>query len=119
MHKFKELKVWTKGRELVKDVYLLSNSLPDSEKYVLKQQIVRAAISVPLNIAEGSGRGSDKDFARFIDIAVGSLYEVETCVYLMIDLNYISEDGAKSTFDKISELEKMLYQFKSRLLSNI
>lgn len=118
MHNFKELKVWIKGRELVKDVYILSNKLPDSEKYVLKPQIVRASISVPLNIAEGAGRGSDKDFAHFIDFAVGSLFEVETCIYLMIDLTYISENEAVSIFNKINELEKMLFQFKNRLLSN-
>ena len=90
MHNFKELKVWQKGRKFVKDIYLLTRNFPQEELFVLTSQMRRAAISIPSNIAEGSGRGSDKDFARFIDIATGSSFELESQLYVASDLEYFS-----------------------------
>ena len=117
MHNFKELKVWQKGRRFVKDIYVLTKKFPKEELFVLTSQMRRAAISIPSNIAEGSGRGSDKDFARFIDIATGSSYELESQLYVACDLEYFSEEELDSCLDKIQEMQKMLFHFKKHLNS--
>ena len=70
MTNFRNLKIWQKGMELVIDVYKLTNQLPKEEKYVLRNRITRAATSIPSNIAEGSSRNSQKDFTRFLEIAL-------------------------------------------------
>lgn len=115
MHNFKELKVWQKGRKFVKDIYLLTMNFPNEELFVLTSQMRRAAISISSNIAEGSGRGSDKDFARFIDIATGSSFELESQLYVACDLEYFSEEKLNSYLDKIQEIQRMLFQFKKHL----
>lgn len=74
----KDLEVWKKSMDLVEMVYRLTDDFPDSEKFGLKNQIRRAVVSIPSNIAEGSGRKSDKELIQFIHIAFGSLAEVET-----------------------------------------
>jgi four helix bundle protein len=118
MHKYKELIVWQKARVLVKEVYELSASFPNSEKYGLTSQAQRAAISIPANIAEGSGRGSNKDFSRFLDIATASAFELETEIILSYDLAFISEQNLNIILPKIQEVQKMLYSFKHQLKIN-
>lgn len=117
MHNFKELKVWQKGRKFVKDIYILTRKFPKEELFVLTSQMRRAAISISSNIAEGSGRGSDKDFARFIDIATGSSFELESQIYVACDLEYFSEDELDVYLDKIQEIQRMLFHFKKHLNS--
>ena len=87
MHKFKDFIFWQKGRVLVKEVYQLTKFLPDNEKYGLTSQINRAVVSIPANIAEGSGRKTNLDFCRFLDIANGSSFELETLLILCVDLS--------------------------------
>jgi four helix bundle protein len=77
-HNFKNLKVWSKGMDAVDRVYAFSATLPDNEKYGLRTQLNRAAVSVPSNIAEGSGASTEKDFARFVGSSLGSSFEVDT-----------------------------------------
>lgn len=115
MHNFKELKVWQKSRVFVKEVYVLTHNFPKEELFVMTSQMRRAAISIPSNIAEGSGRGSNKDFARFIDIATGSSYELESLIYTGYDLNYYSEDVLNAYLDKTQEIQKMLFHFKNHI----
>jgi four helix bundle protein len=117
MHNFKELKVWHKGRKFVKDIYLLTRKFPKEELFVLTSQMRRAAISISSNIAEGSGRGSDKDFARFIDVATGSSFELESQLYVGCDLEYFSEEELDIYLDKIQEIQRMLFHFKKHLNS--
>lgn len=117
MHNFKELKVWQKGRRFVKDIYILTKKFPKEELFVLTSQMRRATISISSNIAEGSGRGTDKDFARFIDMATGSSYELESQLYVACDLDYFSEEELDSYLDKIQEIQKMLFHFKKHLKS--
>jgi len=117
MHNFKELKIWQKGRTFVKDIYVLTKKFPQEELFVLTSQMRRAVISIPSNIAEGSGRGTDKEFARFIDIATGSSYELESQLYVACDLEYFSEKELDGYLDKIQEIQKMLFHFKKHLNS--
>ena len=117
MHNFKELIVWQKSRYLVKDIYKITQKFPDDERFGLTQQIRRASVSIPSNIAEGSGRGTNVDFARFIDIANGSAFEVETQLYLALDLEYISQSEFDSITEKLLDVERLLYNFKKSLSS--
>jgi four helix bundle protein len=88
---FEKLDVWQKSRLLVRDIYLITKSFPDDERFGLTSQIRRAMISVSCNIAEGTSRWSNKEKIRFIEIAYGSLMEVVNCLMLAFDLEYISE----------------------------
>lgn len=115
MHNFRKLDVWTESRKLVKEVYLLSASIPKEEKYGIISQLQRAAVSIPANIAEGSAKSSNKDFSRFLEIALGSSFEVETLLILTKDLNYISDEQLKPIGVKLKEIQKMIYNFKIML----
>ena len=116
MHNFKELIVWQKSRCLVKDIYKLTQKFPVDERFGLTQQIRRASVSISSNIAEGSGRGTNNDFLHFIDIANGSAFEVETQLYLALDLEYISQSEFEEITIKLLDVEKLIYNFKKSLL---
>ena len=89
--RFENLTVWQEARRLNRKVYAVSRSFPTDEQYVLTAQLRRASISVSSNIAEGSGRNSDKDFAHFLELAYASLMEVASQLFLALDQEYISE----------------------------
>ena len=108
-HNFKNLNVWKKSRELVKEVYLLIAKFPADERYGLSSQIKRCSVSIPSNIAEGSGRSSDLDFCRFLKISLGSSYELETQVILALDLQLLNEQQFEIVSKNISEVQKMLH----------
>lgn len=108
MHNYKELKVWQKGRELVKFVYQLTSDFPKEELYALTPQIRRAVISIPSNIAEGSGYFSDKQFLKFLEIAYASSCELDTQIILSFDLEFINENELNDTCSRIEELQKMI-----------
>jgi four helix bundle protein len=84
-------------------------------KFSLTSQIIRSAISVPSNIAEGSGRGTDKDFSRFLDISQGSAYELETQLILSKNFNFFSEVKFKELLDNLNDLQRMINGFKKVL----
>lgn len=113
MHNFKKLDIWTLGMEICKDVYTFCTNLPGNEKYGLVSQIQRAAVSIPSNIAEGSSRSSNKDFARFLDIALGSSYEVQTQLMICASIFEIVEPI--SLISKVEQLQKQIYSFKNYL----
>lgn len=115
MHNYHELKIWQEGRKLVKTVYNISAGFPKEEMYGLTSQLRRAAISIPSNIAEGTGRKSDKEFLRFLDYAVGSLFEVETQVILANDLNFINAEDFEIIQKDIKSLIRMIVKFKGVL----
>ena len=92
MHRFKELEIWKRSRIFCSKIYSLTNNFPDSEKFGLTNQLRRASVSVPSNIAEGSSRKSNKDFSRFLEITLGSCYEIETQLLIAFDLNFIKEE---------------------------
>ena len=105
---FKDLEVWQVAMRLVRECYVLTRAFADTERFGLTNQLRRAAVSVPSNIAEGHGRGSPKSFLQYLWIANGSLAEVETQVLLSIDLEFVSQDEASSVVDLIQQVGRML-----------
>lgn len=103
---FKEYPVWQRARELNKDIYSLN--LPYAEKKGLIDQIQRASVSISSNIAEGCGRSSNVEFARFLEIALGSAFEVESQLILCYDLGYITENVLNYVELKVTEIQKQL-----------
>jgi len=108
---YTELEVWKKSRELVKEVYVLTKGFPPEEIYSLTSQLRRAVISIPSNIAEGVARSHYKETLQFLHIARGSVYEVETQIYLAFDLDYIDKNQLEITLKKIEESRKLLNGF--------
>ena len=111
----KDLEVWKKSMELVIDIYKITQKFPNIEKFGLINQIRRAAVSVPSNIAEGCARNSDKDNLRFIDIACGSLAEIETQLLISVQLGYYEMNKAQLVIDKIDNIGRMLSGLKKHL----
>lgn len=105
---YRDLKVWHKAMDLVDEVYDLLPLLPDDERYALASQLRRASISVPSNIAEGYGRGSVKDYVRFLWMANGSLKELETQMLIGRRQNYWSKEQLRPAWDLSQETGKML-----------
>jgi four helix bundle protein len=108
MQDYKNLKVWAKSHSFVLKIYTLSKSYPKEENYGLTSQLRRASISIPANIAEGCAKSSNKDFARYLNIALGSLHEVEYFIILSMDLNYISKVDFETLTIKLNEIKGML-----------
>jgi four helix bundle protein len=108
MKDFKNLKVWQKGIKLVVDIYKTSKLFPQEELYGLTSQMRRSAVSIPSNIAEGAGRGSNKEFNRFLDISLGSSFELETQIILAHELEFISDNDFNTLTDKVQEEQKMI-----------
>jgi len=115
---FRDLRVWQKSHELVLRIYRVTEDFPKTETYGLVSQIRRAGASIPTNIAEGCGRGTDADFARFLQIALGSASEVDYQLILCRDLKYI-ETAAYDELDRTnSEAMKMLTSLIRKLRTN-
>jgi four helix bundle protein len=115
MRNFKELKIWQKGLEIAVEVYKLTQHFPPSERFGLTSQITRAAVSISSNIAEGSSRKSEKDYYRFIEIALGSIYELETQILLSKMIGYADKDEASNLLNNIIEEQRMLSSFMNTL----
>jgi four helix bundle protein len=108
-HKFKDFKVWQKSMTVAKEVYLISATFPPDERFGLTSQVRRCAVSVPSNIAEGSGRNSNADFARFLAISLGSAYELETQLLLAELLGFIESKQIEVLLEQLTEIQKMIY----------
>ena len=113
----KGLKVWQKGHKLALAAYGVSRGFPRSETYGLTSQLRRSAASVPANIAEGCGRNSGAELARFLEIALGSASELEYHLLLAHDLTYIDDYDYASTNAQVTEVKKMLSSLIARLRS--
>jgi len=112
MNNYKDLNVWVKGIEVAKEVYEISLKLPENVKFSYSSQIIKSSLSIPSNIAEGSGRATTKEYMRFLDIANGSCYELETQLILVRDIFKLD---VESPLSKIIEIQKMLFVLKKTL----
>ena len=119
MHNFKELNIWKNAIDISVKVYQLIQQFPDMEKYNLSIQMRKSAVSVPSNITKGAGRNTDKDFLRFLSIAQGSTYELQTQLIISNKLKLITDKDFDSINSSIEELEKMNWGFQKRLQSNV
>ena len=108
---FTNLNVWISSRELVKQLYLLTKEFPKEEIYSLTSQMRRAAISIPSNIAEGVARNHEKETVQFLHISKGSIYELETQLYLSYDIGYINEEQLSIILNKIEDCKKLVSGF--------
>jgi four helix bundle protein len=108
VHNFKELKVWKAGIELCKVIFVLTRAFPPEEKFGLISQMTRSAVSIPSNIAEGCGRKSNKEFYQFLNVALGSSFELETQVIIAKEFNYIADDKSEAICPTIIEIQKMI-----------
>lgn len=114
---FRNYQVWKDAINLVSDIYIMTQSFPSHETYGLGSQMQRASISIPSNIAEGSAKPKDSDFARFLDIALGSSYELETQITIAHNINYIDEETRDQLLNKIIDIQKQLTLFIGKIRS--
>lgn len=114
---FRKVKAWEKAHELTLEVYRATVGFPDNERYGIVSQMRRACTSIPTNIAEGCGRNSKKDLARFIDVATGSANEVDYQLQLALDLGYLSENLHSDLARKVKEVRRMLTAFNKTVRS--
>ncbi|WPR70566.1 four helix bundle protein [Flavobacterium sp. NG2] len=115
MHQFKELLIWKKSRIFCVEIYCITATFPSDKKFGITSQLRRASVSIPSNIAEGSSRSSNKDFLRFLEIAIGSCYEIETQLLISSDLGFINYKDLDSLTVKLDEIVKMTSKFRSSL----
>lgn len=115
MKNFKELKIWQRGVELAVNSNKLVDSFPITERYSLAQPITTAAVSIPSNIAEGSSRTSEKDYARFLGISLGSSFELETQYLIAQQLNFGDQILLSQNLVLLSEEQKMIMAFINKL----
>ena len=108
MRNFRTLNIWQQGIQLVVDVYALSEQLPHEEKYGLKSQICRAVVSIPSNIAEGSSRPSEIEYRRFLEIAFGLAFELETQLMIIQKLRLVSSDQIEYLKNFLDVEQKMI-----------
>ncbi len=107
MHKYRELKVWQRAMAFTVDVYRETRGWPPEERFGLTSQLRRAVSAVPLNIAEGAGNASDREFARFLEIALRSTYEVMTAIEIARGLDYLSDSRATVLLSEADEIAAM------------
>lgn len=119
MKTFRDLLIWQKAMTLVTNAYVLTNAFPKEEQFSLTSQIRRCTISIPSNIAEGFGRGTNKDYHRFLSISLGSLFEFQTQVEIAYSLQYITENEFSTIYEDSREVERMLTSFISKVKENI
>ena len=115
INSYQDLIVWQKAMDLVERTYRLVRRLPSEESYALSDQMRRAAVSIPSNIAEGYSRLASKDYARFLNIARGSVYELQTQLLICKRLDYLTEDSVKEVIQLSYEVGKMLYSIIVKL----
>ncbi len=118
MHNFEKLKIWEKAMDIAVKVYEISLLLPDDEKFNLIHQIKKCAVSIPSNIAEGSGRNSNNEFAYFLGIANGSTFELITQLILAKRLKLIKEEIIQPVINELVEVSNMNFSFQKTLKNN-
>jgi len=115
MHNFRKLKVYQKAIDFSVLIYELTKTFPKEELFGLTSQIRRAVVSISLNIAEGSGNKSSKEFKRFLEIALRSTYEVMSCLEIALKLNYLKEENHNILIADADEIAAMIVGFSKQL----
>lgn len=118
MQDFRQLQVWQKAHQLSLGIYRLTHGFPREEMFGLTSQMRRAATSITANLAEGRGRGSDADFARFLFVAMGSACELESFLELAKDLELMTVENHRTTLDALIEIKRMLSALIQKLSPN-
>jgi four helix bundle protein len=116
MFRFEKLGVWQKAVGFADRVYAVTREFPDAERFGLTSQMRRAAVSISSNVAEGSGRMSDKDFAHFVEVAYGSLMEVVSQSQLALNQEFLKQSARDEIYARAEELARMLSGLRSSLL---
>lgn len=111
IEKFEDIKAWQIARELVREIYKITNNKEFSKDFGLKDQIRRAAVSAMSNISEGFERGTDKEFNQFLNYARGSSAEVKSQLYVALDLGYITENDFNDFYNKCTDISKLIMGF--------
>lgn len=119
MHNFEKLKIWQKAMDVAVEVYNVSLLLPNDEKFNLIHQIKKCAVSLPSNIAEGSGRNSNKEFVQFLGIVNGSTFELITQLILAKRLKLVTEEIVQPIINQLVEISNMSFSFQKTLKENI
>lgn len=112
MHRFKDLEICKLRREFCSIIYSATSSFPENEKFGIINQLRRAAVSIPSNIAEGSSRSSNKEFSRFLEFAMGSAYEVETQLLISNDLGFLKDSELNTLLERLEIIIKMISKFR-------
>ncbi len=115
MRNFRQLEVWQKAIDMADKVYAVCDAFPKYELYALSDQLRRAAVSMASNIAEGASRTSTAEFAHYLEISIGSAFEVETQLFIAKKRNYVSEETYENCAKELQTLERQLNTFISKL----
>ena len=114
-HNFRNLSIWQKGIEISSLTYKMVRTFPDYEKFNLSSQLIRCAVSIPSNIAEGTSKGTVKYFKQYLETSLGSAYEWETQINLAFNEKYISKKEFDNCIDQIQQKQKMILGFSKKL----
>ena len=109
------MEIWKESVKFAGEIYTLSKRFPKKELFGLTSQLTRAAVSISLNIAEGEGRNSDAELSRFTQIAIGSLNEVVTVLFISLEQKYITQKDFDSSYKRCEQISKMLHAFRNYL----
>jgi four helix bundle protein len=113
--RFEDIQAWQKARVLVKEIYVMRGRGGFGKDFDLRSQTRRAAISIMANIAEGQGRRTDKDFANFLNISLGSIAESKSHMYLALDLDYVTQTKFNEIYEKLDEVGRMVFSLSTHL----
>ena len=113
--KFEDILAWQKARIIAKEIYITSSKDGFNKDFDLRSQIRRSAVSIMANIAEGQGRRTNKDFANFLNISLGSVSETKSHLYLALDLNYINQTIFDENYQKLDEAGRMIFALSNHL----
>ena len=116
MRDFRKLTVWQKSVEFAKEIYRVTEQFPGTEKYGLCSQLQRAAVSIPSNIAEGSSRRTSIEFARFLDIAIGSAFEAETQLIISHQIGYLENETFEKLLAELTIIQKQINRLRTTIL---
>lgn len=115
MSDFRKLLIWQKSMALTTKIYFSTNHFPKEEIFGLTSQIRKSSVSIPSNIAEGSGRESNKDFLRFLNISIGSLFEMQTQLEIAKNITYLNQEEFNNLYEDSREVERMLVAFIKKI----